>query len=183
MYSIQNTSESARHLGNSNPEHSRQNQLTSLSVVNALGREIAHSPAQRSLHTYSILERGQGKPPTSLQGVWLCVRRLGQQMNTLEQLTQSVGKKLSERDCQLAASKLLRYIPDLVELVSQQEVQHPSFRMELTEHLENMIRWDPENHAVWRIAYLHLQDHEHLKVNGQCINRQMCLDMYLSFFQ
>lgn len=149
---------------------------TSTRVLNNLARRLLESsPEQASLAYYLGISRQMGKLPTKLQKMWMDLRRITTQMQNIERDAINSGRTLSNDDRMTASTKgvtLLR--STLAELSKQGKMAHPSFRMELIEHLENIIYWCPTNPSAWILAHKYLLPREKVRLENRSFNKEEC---------
>ncbi|MCE2746712.1 MAG: hypothetical protein LW710_12510 [Burkholderiales bacterium] len=151
---------------------------TSTTVVKSLARGLLEaSPGQASISNYVNVKFGAGQKPTHAQSMWLGLRKITHHMEVIEQSAIKANRSLSVRDCERAARRSMEYLGHLLKCLTEEEQSHPSFRKELIEHLENMIRWYPNTPRVWIMAQKSLRMGEHITYKERRFDRHRCAFM------
>lgn len=175
MFPVQNTqaSSASRHSNQDVPPVPERK--TSTRVVNSLARGLlASSRGQASIAHYVDLQFRAGKTPSAVQSKWIGLRTIASQMSVVEQHALQAGRPLSSRDRELAARRSANCLHEVVKNIHPQDRFHPSFRKELIEHLENIIRWYPRADFAWGLAYKNMWTGELIRYKGRMFNKEGC---------
>lgn len=153
---------------------------TPVGVVDSLARGLlAASPGQASFCHYLEVQFGTGKRPSAVQSHWLGLRKVASHMNVVEQQAIQAGRSVSWRDRKLAARRSANCLHALIKSIDAREKCHPSFRKELIEHLENIVRWYPGAPFAWAMAYKSLLPGEFLTIKGSVYDKDACRSMII----
>jgi hypothetical protein len=151
---------------------------TSTTVVKSLAHNLlAASPGQVSVSKYLNFKFAAGQKPSYAQSLWLGLRKITRHMEVIEQQAIQANRPLRERDCVRAARRSIEYLHPLLQCLTEKEQSHPSFRKELIEHLENIIRWYPNTPRAWIMARKSLRIGEHVTYKERLFDRHRCAFM------
>lgn len=140
-----------------------------------IAASFADSPEQQALNYFLQVDYKQGYKPNDAQRVWMGMRKLTTQMNTLEKANSEIGRTVSSADYISSARDMAKFIGKLVSTLPARETQHPGFRKELRYHMGKMCEWNPHNKATWSTAYEHLDRSESIQVEGELYDKRACL--------
>ncbi|MEQ9108342.1 MAG: hypothetical protein RLO04_12830 [Limnobacter sp.] len=153
---------------------------TSTSVVNSLARSlVGASPGQVSIAAYLKFQYPAGKRPGAIEKHWLGLRKVATHMKTVELQAIQTGRKVRGEDRIMAARRSVNFLHTVIKSIGVEETNHPSFRKELIEHLENIVRWYPGAPFAWAMAYKSLLPGEFLTFKGSVYDKDACRSMMI----
>ena len=148
---------------------------TSTAVVGRLATSLlGASPGQLCLARYMKDGFSAGRKPSNVQIALLSLRRIATQMRQLELCAAEAGKPIRQQDCEAAARNAIKYVDKLMQTIGIEEKSHSSFRVELIEHLENIVNWYPQSRLSWGVAYRYLLSGEFLTIKGRRCDAAWC---------
>lgn len=140
-----------------------------------IATSFTDSPQQKALNHFLQVDYKQGHKPKDAQRIWMGIRKLTSQMDTLEKANAKIGRTVSSADYISSARSMSRMIGKLVSILPNKETQHPAFRSELRHHMGKMCEWNPYNKQAWNTAYDHLERSEAIEVQGELYDKRACL--------
>ena len=140
-----------------------------------LGRQFNASPSQKALNRYVGVQHGMGKKANTEQSLWINIRKLSAQMDTLNRANGEAGFSTSAMNNYWAAKSMGGMMSKLVDNLPVKETQSEGFREELRYHLGKMCEWGGNNRSTWALAGEFLQRHEAIEVNGEPLTQKDCI--------